>query len=244
MMKTTFRRGAALVAAGFMVAASAGTASADERNQPEYWENVLTGEGFQNVDCEKVEDDYDDKTWQADKDYLAVILKAGSDQSTDGQANQRFDNVAAGTVLQHGTGKDISHVIACVGDAPEEETEEPTTPPGDDDDEETEQPTTPPGDDDGGDDDNGDDDGGDDDKPTTPAPGDKPGEKPGDKPGQPTEPVKPGQPGDDAGKPVGPVVQTDVPAKGVNPAAPLTALAAAAGLGLVAAGVRRRGQEG
>ena len=39
-------------------------------------------------------------------------------------------------------------------------------------------------------------------------------------------------------------MQTDVPAKGVNPAVPLGALAVAAGLGLAATGLRRRGLEG
>ena len=171
--------------------------------------------GFTNVDCEKVADDYSDETWTADQDYIAVILNAGSEQSTDEPDDVRL-YVATGTELSHESGKEISHVIACTGDVPEEPTDEPEEPT-----DEPEQPTDEP------------------EEPT-----DEP-EQPTDEPEQPTdEPEQPGTPGDgdDAGEPIGPIVQTDVPEKGVNPALPLAAVAAA-GLGLAGLGLRRRGQE-
>ena len=210
MMSTTFRRGAGAVVAGLVVTAGGMAAHADTHtpNQPGYWEQVLmdpegdyADHGFTNVDCEKVADDYSDETWTADQDYIAVILNAGSEQSTDDPDDVHL-YVATGTELSHESGKEISHVIACTGDVPEEPTDEP------------EEPTDEP-------------------------------EEPTDEPEEPTdEPEQPGTPGDgdDAGEPIGPIVQTDVPAKGVNPALPLAAVAAA-GLGLAGLGLRRRGQE-
>lgn len=184
---TTIRRAAAVLAAGFLVtgsAAAAGAQPADaQENHPEYWEQFLMDEGYVEVDCEKI-DNYNEASYTADQDYLFVVLKAGSAQSTDGEERTWFYNVEAGEELMPSTGKDISHVIVCVGEMPE-------APP-------TEEPPTK----------------------------------------EPEHPGKPEQPG----KPIGPVVQTDVPEKGVNAALPLAALTAA-GLGLAAVGLRRRGQE-
>ncbi len=73
-----------------------------DANQPEFW-----GE-----DCTKV-DQSQGASWTADTDYRLVVLKAGT-------ANHEFYNVKVGDVLS--VGKDISHLILCVG-----EPESPTT---------------------------------------------------------------------------------------------------------------------
>lgn len=217
---TTFRRGAAALAAGFMVAAGATTTASampsENTNDPGYWEAVLMDPegdfGFVDVNCEKVEDDYNASTWTADADYIAVILKAGSDVSTANGADEVIPFVLEGDVLEHYSLKDISHIIACTGDLPPEEpVDEPEEPI-----DEPEEPIDEPG---------------------------EPVEEPEEPVEEPEEPTTPGKPGDDAGKPIGPIVQTDVPATGVNPALPLAAVAAA-GLGLAAVGLRRRGDNG
>ena len=63
----------------------------------------------------------------ADKIYDQVIVKAGSDESTDGHANTIFDNPVAGETVwadSNGSGafdegdKGISHIIICLANAP------------------------------------------------------------------------------------------------------------------------------
>ena len=184
MMTTTFSRGAAVLAAGVVLLGGAGAAAASsDANHPDYWEAYLEAEGYTDVTCDKVADDYDDATWTADADYDLVVLKAGSEQSTE-TPDELFWDVTAGTELTHASGKEISHVIACNGEEPvtPEEPEEPGTP------EEPEEPGTP-------------------EEPEEPGTPEEPGN-----PEEPEEPGAPGQPGDDAGQPIGPIVQTDVAA--------------------------------
>ncbi|WP_122261961.1 hypothetical protein [Ornithinimicrobium cerasi] len=221
---TTFRRGAAAVAAGLMVLGGAGTAAAqpeENTNNAAYWVDFLEAEGFVDVTCEKAEGDYSaygeheagvdlfedgtlyDVVW-SDYAWLLAVVKAGSTGTSVEDENTLFPYVEVDDALFHESGKEISHIIFCDGSVPDEEPEQPT--------EEPEQPTEEP-------------------------------EQPTEEPEQPTEePGTPGGGGDDAGKPIGPVVQTDVPVQGADPALPLAALAAA-GLGLAALGLRRRGQE-
>jgi hypothetical protein len=224
---TTFRRGAAMLAAGFMVVGGAGAAVAqpvdDKTNQAGYWADLLMDpegpyaeEGFVDVECFKLdgeqfygdygdyfEGDWDEDgepdawTFSPDDPWLAVVLKSGSEGASVEEENNLFLYVEAGDWLAHESGKEISHIILCDGDVMDDE--EPT--------EEPEQPTEEP------------------EQPTE----------------EPEQPGTPGGGGDDAGTPIGPVVQTDVPVQGVNPALPLAALAA--GVGLAAFGLRRRGQE-
>lgn len=128
MISNKTRSGAAAAAGAIaLLVTGAGAALADvphpgspEANQPEYWETFLEDAGYTDVSCEKVEDDYDEASWTADQDWAAVILKAGSDESTDGAANDIFYDVLSGATLVHASGKDISHVIACLGTEPEE----------------------------------------------------------------------------------------------------------------------------
>jgi hypothetical protein len=225
---TTFRRGAAALAAGFMVAAGATTTASampsENTNDPGYWEAVLMEEGYLDVSCEKVEGDYsaygDYEQIDVDGDgeldawafypyeaWLAVIIKAGATGTSVEDENTPYFFVEAGDELMHDSGKEISHIIFCDGTVPEEP-EEPV--------EEPEEPVEEP---------------------------EEPVEEPEEPVEEPEEPTTPGKPGDDAGKPIGPIVQTDVPATGVNPALPLAAIAAA-GLGLAAVGLRRRGDNG
>ena len=91
-----------VVVAVVMVSMVALAGGDPEKNQPEYW-----GE-----DCFKV-DESQGASWTADADYRLVVVKAGT-------VNHEFYNVKVGDVLS--VGKDISHLILCVG-----EPESPTT---------------------------------------------------------------------------------------------------------------------
>ena len=94
---------AGVIAVLILMVSMVALASGDpEKNQPEYW-----GE-----DCHKV-DESQGASWTADADYRLVVLKAGT-------VNHEFYNVKVGDVLS--VGKDISHLILCVG-----EPESPTT---------------------------------------------------------------------------------------------------------------------
>ncbi len=121
---STIGRGVAVAAAagllslGFATTASA-ESNSDNPNHVEYWEAWLTEEGFENVMCEKIHDEgLDTSEWTSDGDYLLVVLKAGSDESSEGDPNTLFPDVEEGDVLETEDGKDISHIITCVGDEP------------------------------------------------------------------------------------------------------------------------------
>ncbi|WP_404380261.1 hypothetical protein LL946_10150 [Knoellia locipacati] len=142
-MRTIGRGVAVAAAAGLLSLGFATTASAepnaDNPNNVEYWEAWLTEEGFENVECEKIHDEgLDTDTWVSDGDYLLVVLKAGSDQSTDDGENTVFgvdedgnvEGVLEGDELSTESGKDISHIITCTGDMEEEPTPTPTRPTG------------------------------------------------------------------------------------------------------------------
>jgi hypothetical protein len=94
-------------------------------NQPGYWE-TLPGE-----QCVKY-DNLTAKTFtvpaaEDGRDWSKAIVKAGSDQSTDG-ANEVVKPVEAGQVLSHSSGKNLSHVILCsVPGAPTPPTKTPVT---------------------------------------------------------------------------------------------------------------------
>lgn len=119
--------------AGLMSVGFAGTALAesntDNPNHEAYWEAWLEEEGFVNVDCEKIHDEgLDSSTWTSDGDYLLVVLKAGSEESSEGDPNTVFGDVEEGDVLETEDGKDISHIIVCTGEE-EGETSTPTPTP-------------------------------------------------------------------------------------------------------------------
>jgi hypothetical protein len=92
-------------------------------------------------DCTKINpggDTYVLPDLAAGKMYTVVIVKAGSDVSTDGHANSLFANPAAGQTVwadANGSGtfnegdKIISHLIYCVGDEQVEESEAPASEP-------------------------------------------------------------------------------------------------------------------
>ncbi|MFW5472649.1 hypothetical protein ACOCJ5_05005 [Knoellia sp. CPCC 206450] len=137
---TTMRRGlavtgvAAMMSLGFAGAAAAET-NADNPNTPEYWEEYLEDKGYMNVDCEKLHDEgLDTDVWESDGDYVLVVLKAGSEQSSDGDSRTLHWDVEEGEEVATEDGKDISHIIACTG---EKETSTPTPTP-------TMTPTPPP----------------------------------------------------------------------------------------------------
>ncbi|MFB9731957.1 hypothetical protein [Ornithinimicrobium kibberense] len=229
-MSTTFRRGAGAIAAGLLVAGGGTMAHADSHdntNQTGYWVTYLEAEGYVDVTCTKVE-----------AGQLSALGTVGQvDTDGDGEPDTQAVTVndpwllavvKAGSTDASVDDENTLWWDVAAGDAIYHKSgkdishvigcngvlpEEPT--------DEPEQPTDEP------------------EQPT-----DEP-EQPTDEPEQPTdEPEQPGTPGDgdDAGKPIGPIVQTDVPEKGVNPALPLAAVAAA-GLGLAGLGLRRRGQE-
>lgn len=129
-MSTIGRGVAVAAAAGLLSLGFATTASAepntDNPNTEEYWEAVLTDEGFVDVDCVKDDEDRDTNEWISDGDYLLVVLKAGSDESSEGDPDTVYTDVEEGDVLETDDGKDISHIIKCVGDEPSTSTPTPT----------------------------------------------------------------------------------------------------------------------
>lgn len=137
-MKTTTRGGrkvalgltgtlAGLVIAGSFGAATFANGVNPDLNHPEYWEGVLEERGYTEVACEKFEPV--DTPWVSPSAYLLVIVKAGT-ESTE------IPNVGAGQQIT--VGKEISHVIACVGTRP------PTTQPPETQPPETQPPETQP----------------------------------------------------------------------------------------------------
>ncbi|GAA5159192.1 hypothetical protein [Ornithinimicrobium tianjinense] len=220
---TTFRRGAAALAAGLMMLAGAGTAAAQtiasDTNDPQFWADLLMdpegdfGElGLTEVECFKVEpataytefgtyenvdmdgDGVLEWVFTTDDPWLAVVLKAGAAASVE-EENALALFVEPGESLAHESGKEISHLILCDGLVP-------------------------------------------DDAPVDEEPVD---EEPVDEEPVDEEPTTPGGEGDDAGTPIGPVVQTDRPVQGPDPYV-VTGLAAMAlaGAAVVVAGARRR----
>lgn len=135
-MKTITRGAAATGVAGLLSLVLATSAFADDHyptgptaNQAATWEAFLEEEGYEDVECTKITSGWEGDTWMSDGDYLLVALKAGSEQSSDGNPHTVFMGVEKGDPLTTDDEKDISHIIACTGD------EDETTPPG----------TTPPG---------------------------------------------------------------------------------------------------
>lgn len=131
---TMISRGlAAAGVAGLMTVGFAGTALAepntDNPNHEAYWEAWLEEDGFVNVDCEKILDEgLDTSMWTSDGDYLLVVLKAGSEQSSEGDPHTLYWDVEEGDELETDDGKDISHIIVCTGEEEETSTPTPTTP--------------------------------------------------------------------------------------------------------------------
>ena len=111
---------AALTAAGLIAAlglfggltAHADIPDGSAANQPETWENYF---GVAGIDCykdEPVDTPYTVPSAPEGRTWYAVILKAGSENSTD-EPSQVFMSVVGGTMLEHSSDKDISHVILC-----------------------------------------------------------------------------------------------------------------------------------
>ena len=112
---------AALTAAGLIAAlglfggltAHADIPDGSAANHPETWENYF---GVAGIDCYKdqpVDTPYTVPSPPEGRMWYAVILKAGSENSTD-EPSQVFKSVAGGTSLEHSSDKDISHVILCL----------------------------------------------------------------------------------------------------------------------------------
>ena len=105
----TYRTLAVLTGGLLMAAALAGPASAKvnhEANQPEYWQTDTTT-------CTKVEMTGAVSTWVLPSPtdgtaYALLVLKAGT-------VNDVFDTPITGVAYAPATGKDISHVIVCIG---------------------------------------------------------------------------------------------------------------------------------
>jgi hypothetical protein len=108
MLMRTYRTLAAL-AAGLVLAAIASPASAavnHEANHPSYWQTDTTT-------CTKVEMTGAVSTWTLPapvdgSTYALLVLKAGT-------VNDVFVAPVAGVAYAPASGKDISHVIVCVG---------------------------------------------------------------------------------------------------------------------------------
>jgi hypothetical protein len=81
-----------------------------EKNQTSYWEAQGFGTcvKYDNVNAET----FTVPAAPEGKVYTLAVIKAGSDQSTE-EPNETDTSVAAGDVLRHSSGKDISHVILC-----------------------------------------------------------------------------------------------------------------------------------
>lgn len=77
------------------------------QNKPAYWEAAGYGT------CSKVDLTDGTRTWTlAEGSTTLLVLKAGSGAA----ANTVIELPAAGVAYGHSTGKDLSHVITCVGD--------------------------------------------------------------------------------------------------------------------------------
>lgn len=131
---TAFSRGAAAVcAAGLMTLGLAAAASADhidppsgeDANQAENWVDYVEAHDFENVTCAKpplAEAGWDGDTWVSDGDYALVVLKYST-------VNEEFWLVEEDEELVTESGQDISHIITCTGEEPEEPTPTPTPTP-------------------------------------------------------------------------------------------------------------------
>ncbi|WP_143008283.1 hypothetical protein [Tessaracoccus oleiagri] len=83
-----------------------------DANKPGYWEDYFEDRGYVDVTCTKDDTERESFTVGAPPDgsfWVGVILKAGADDS----ANDVYVEPSEGDVLEHASGKDISHVIAC-----------------------------------------------------------------------------------------------------------------------------------
>lgn len=100
-----------------------------EYNNEENWEYWLGELGFVGVSCEKTDYENEGPTYFEVPDYesedapwILAIVKAGADQSTDGMTNDLYWEPEPGELLEHNSGKNISHVILCSAEADHETT--------------------------------------------------------------------------------------------------------------------------
>lgn len=88
-------------------------------NQPGYWEDYFEDRGYVDVTCMKDDTEREFFTVGAPPEgsfWVGVILKAGADDS----ASDVYLEPTEGLVLEHASGKDISHVIVCYATEVEE----------------------------------------------------------------------------------------------------------------------------
>ena len=96
------------------LAAPANPQSTDpDKNHANYWEDYTSGDV-----CTKVEMTGNVKTYTlpvltTDQQYTLLVVKAGSGVL----ANTLYSSPTAGIPYDHSTGKDLSHIIFCVGAA-------------------------------------------------------------------------------------------------------------------------------
>lgn len=230
----TMLRGAATLASAVLVAgtgaASASATETDNTNNPAYWQALLEEEGFVDVACEKAEGDYgaygtyEQVDWDEDGELDTWVLEVSDDwllavvkAGSSGASVEEENYLFFDVVAGEWLYHDSGKEISHIIFCNGEEADEPTEEP---------EPSTP--------------------APSEPEPSQPEPSTPAPSEPEPSTPAPttPGQPGDDSGTPLGPVVQTDMPAQGgVNPALPL-ALATAAGLGLAGLGLRRAARHG
>ena len=118
---------ATVLAVGMIGAAMAvPTASANDNS---YWNHAANWQPlYPGSSCYKMDKGFSGPSYvlpalDSTKNYVAVIVNAGSDSSTGGHANNVFDatqNVmpSAGVIVSSYDGKDISHIIICTVAAP------------------------------------------------------------------------------------------------------------------------------
>lgn len=134
-MKTITRGAAATGVAGLLSLGLVTTAFADhiappsgsDANQAENWVEYVEAHGYSDVACEKITEGWDDNTWTSDADYALVALKAGSEQSSDGDPHTITWDVEEGDTFMTDDDKEISHIIACTGEKDETSTPTPST---------------------------------------------------------------------------------------------------------------------